>query len=238
MTLHPLGDQAWLASFDDEDAAATFAAAVRGGNPDWLLDVVQAYHSVAVFFDADRVRLMVVEQWLRKRDGAASTTTRLQGRRHILPCCYEMQLDLTRVAEHTGLSPDEVIRLHTSCDYTVYAIGFCPGFPYLGYLPAALSGVPRLSSPRLRVEPGSVGLTGRQTGIYTEARPGGWNLVGRTPLVLVDVATGYFPLRTGDRVAFARIDEQEFRRLQNERLPDDFVRNQADTGRKEKHQPG
>jgi len=78
--------------------------------------------------------------------------------------------------------------------------------------------VPRLSAPRLRVEPGSVGLTGRQTGIYPEARPGGWNLVGRTPLVLVDVAGGYFPLRTGDRVQFVRVDEAEFRRLQGQRL--------------------
>src|SRR5262249_43788972 len=121
-------------------------------------------------------------------------------------------------AAHTGLSPEEVIRLHTGAEYTVYAIGFCPGFPYLGYLPPALCGVPRLDAPRLHVEPGSVGLTGRQTGICTEARPGAWNLSGRTPLELVNVADGYFPLRTGDRVRFVRIDEAEFRRLQGERL--------------------
>ena len=196
---------------------------VRGGgaqgNPEWLVDVVQAYRSVAVFFDADRVRLAMVERWLRDLAAAPATEARADGRLHVIPCCYDMQLDLARVAEHIGLSPDEVIRLHTSCDYTVYAIGFCPGFPYLGYLPAELCGVPRLESPRLRVEPGSVGLTGRQTGIYTEARPGGWNLIGRTPLLLVDVADGYFPLRTGDRVRFERIDEWEYRRLYGERLP-------------------
>ena len=111
-----------------------------------------------------------------------------------------------------------MIRCHAGTDYVVYAIGFCPGFPYLGYLPPELCGVPRLPAPRLRVEAGSVGLTGRQTGIYTQARPGGWNLVGRTPLVLVDVADGYFPLRTGDRVQFERIDEAEFQRLQGQRL--------------------
>src|SRR5205807_9781511 len=109
-------------------------------------------------------------------------------RSHRIPCCYELQMDLTRVAEATHLSDDEVIRLHCETEYTVYAIGFCPGFPYLGYLPPSLSGVPRLPAPRLRVEAGSVGLTGRQTGIYTEARPGGWNLIGRTPLELVHVA--------------------------------------------------
>ena len=74
------------------------------------------------------------------------------------------------------------------------------------------------ASTRTRVGAGSVGLTGRQTGVYTEARPGGWNLVGRTPLELVNVADGYFPLRTGDRVRFARIDETEFRKLQGRRL--------------------
>jgi inhibitor of KinA len=78
--------------------------------------------------------------------------------------------------------------------------------------------VPRLETPRLRVDPGSIGLTGRQTGIYTEPRPGGWNLIGRTPLQLVDVADGYFPLRTGDRVRFECIDEVEFRHLQGRRL--------------------
>ena len=139
-------------------------------------------------------------------------------RLHRIPCCYEFQLDLARVAEHTHLPIDEIIRLHSEAEYTVYAIGFCPGFPYLGYLPPALCGVPRLPTPRLRVEPGSVGLTGRQTGIYPEARPGGWNLIGRTPLTLVNVAAGYFPLRTGDRVRFEPIGEAEFRRLAGRRL--------------------
>jgi inhibitor of KinA len=129
-----------------------------------------------------------------------------------------MALDLGTVAAHTGRSAEEIIHLHAATEYTVYAIGFCPGFPYLGYLPPELCGVPRLETARLRVEPGSVGLAGRQTGIYTEARPGGWNLIGRTPLVLVDVADGYFPLRTGDRVCFERIDEAAFRQLAGERL--------------------
>ena len=75
-----------------------------------------------------------------------------------------------------------------------------------------------MASPRLRVEQGSVGLTGRQTGIYTEVRPGGWNIIGRTPLQLVDVQAEYFPLRTGDRVQFTRIDEREFAVLVGTRL--------------------
>ena len=219
MQLVPLGDQGALAYFPDETAALRFAAAVRQLREPWLVDVVQAYTSVAVYSDLLRIDYIALAEALRRVEADAEHgPPPAPGALHVIPCCYEFQLDLARVAEHTGLSPDEVIRLHTAAEYTVYAIGFCPGFPYLGYLAPQLSGVPRLPTPRLRVEAGSVGLTGRQTGIYTEPRPGGWNLLGRTPLELVHVADGYFPLRTGDRVRFARIDEAEFRALQGQRL--------------------
>jgi inhibitor of KinA len=178
---------------------------------------VPAYTSVAVFFDLGQTTFAAVAPHLRRIDAEDSSPLE-PGPLHSIPCCYEMQLDLARVAEHTGLTAEEVIRLHTGTEYTVHAIGFCPGYPYLGYLPPQLCGVPRLPTPRLRVEAGSVGLAGRQTGIYTEVRPGGWNLIGRTPLQLVDLADGYFPLRVGDRIRFQRIDEAEFRRLQGERL--------------------
>jgi inhibitor of KinA len=213
----PLGDQGALARFADEAAALRWAEAVRRHNLPWLLDVVQAYTTVAVFHDPEQVALTDVLATLASL-AIPEASEEGAGRLHVIPCCYEMQLDLDRVAAHTGLSAEEVIGLHAATVYTVYAIGFCPGFPYLGYLDPRLSGVPRLESPRPRVEAGSVGLTGRQTGIYTEPRPGGWNLIGRTPLVLVDVAAGYFPLRTGDRVRFGRIDRVEFHRRQGERL--------------------
>jgi inhibitor of KinA len=215
----PLGDQAVLVYLTDEAAAWLFAALVRAANPPWLVDVVQAYTSVAVFFDLDKISYaQVVERLRRVETEKATSGTLPEVRRHVIPCCYKLQLDLARVAEHTGLSAEEIIRLHGETEYTTYAIGFCPGFPYLGYLPAALCGVPRLPAPRLRVEAGSVGLTGRQTGIYTEVRPGGWNIIGRTPLQLVDVADNYFPLRTGDRVRFERIDEGRYQKLLGERL--------------------
>lgn len=216
MTLVPLGDQAALAYFDDECLAWRFAVAVRQANDPWLIDVVHAYSSVAVFFNLDKTGFARVAE--RAREQLAQMPIDAESRLHRVPCCYELGLDLKRIAQHTRLSADQVIRLHTEAVYTVCAIGFCPGFPYLGYLPDSLCGVPRLESPRLRVEAGSVGLTGRQTGIYTEARPGGWNLVGKTPLELVNVADNYFPLRTGDRVQFVHIDAAEFRRLQGQRL--------------------
>jgi inhibitor of KinA len=218
MKLLSLGDTGVLAYLPDEAAAQRFAAAARAADLPGRLDVVPAYASVAVFFNPGLTSLAAVSAILEQLD-LASPAAQPESRLRELPCCYEMNLDISRVAEQTGLTPADVIRLHTSTEYTVYAVGFCPGFPYLGYLPPELCGVPRLPTPRVRVAPGSVGLTGRQTGVYPLERPGGWNIIGRTPLVLVDPATEYFPLRVGDRVQFRRIDESEYRRRAGERLP-------------------
>jgi inhibitor of KinA len=214
--VQPLGDQAALATPADEAGAVRLASAVRRRNPPWLLDVVQAYRTVAVFYDLGVIGFAAVADWLRQLDAAGEDAP--PGKSHLIPCCYALGPDLGAVASHCGLTPEEVVRLHSGTEYVVYAVGFCPGFPYLGYLPERLCGVPRRASPRLRVEAGSIGLTGRQTGVYTEERPGGWSLVGRTPLELVHVVDGYFPLRTGDRVRFAPIDEAEFGRLKGQRL--------------------
>lgn len=218
----PLGDQAVLAYLPDEASAVQFAAAVRAANHPWLQDVVPAYASVGVFFDADRIDTAAVTAWLSERAATArqwpAETAPLRSRLVEVPVCYEMAPDMPRVCEHTGLSADDVIRLHTGTAFTVYAVGFVPGFPYLGYLPAELCGVGRLPSPRVRVEPRSVAITGRQTAIYPVASPGGWNLIGRTPLTIVDVAGGFFPLRVGDVVRFRRIDEKRYRELEGERL--------------------
>src|SRR5437016_22476 len=129
MTLAPLGDTAVLAHLADEAAALRFAAAVRATAPPWLVEVVPAYLSVAVFFDPARVRWAAAADELRRLGATADTgSVPAPGRTVTIPCCYELGPDLPRVAEHTGLSADEVVRLHTGTDYTVYAIGFCPGF--------------------------------------------------------------------------------------------------------------
>lgn len=216
MRLETMGDQGILARFADENGAVTWASAVRSAALPWVFDVVGAYSTVAVFPDLAKISLEEARAALAGI--RAGRGDRQAGKLHLIPCCYDRGLDQDRVAKHLGLSADEIVRLHASREYTVYAIGFCPGFPYLGYLPEPLCGVPRLESPRVRVEAGMVGLTGRQTGIYTEPRPGGWNLVGQTPLTLVDVADGYFPLRTGDRVRFEPISPSEFDRLRGQRL--------------------
>jgi inhibitor of KinA len=222
MRFEPLGDQAVLARCPDENAATVFAGQVRAASLPWTVDVVQAYGSIAVYYDLTAIDFHRAAQQLAQMEKTSSAAT-AESRTVTIPCCYELGLDWSRLEEHTGLAAEDVIRLHCQTTYTVYAIGFCPGFPYLGYLPEAIASVPRLATPRLKVAEGSVGLTGRQTGIYTQERPGGWNIVGRTPLQLVDVADGYFPLRTGDQVRFERIDKAMFKKLAGKRLPESSV---------------
>lgn len=218
MRLEPLGDQAVLATCVDEHAASVFARALRLAPPVWCIDVVQAYVSVAVYYDGATIDFTKAAAYIVAEFAHASQATTNAGKLITIPCCYELGLDFERVTKQTRLSREQIITLHCGTIYTVYAIGFCPGFPYLGYLPAELAGVPRLDSPRLRVEAGSIGMTGRQTGIYTEVRPGGWNIIGRTPLTLVDVAGDYFPLETGDRVQFVAIGRAEFEERLGRRL--------------------
>ncbi len=102
-----------------------------------------------------------------------------------IPVCYggEFGEDLAFVAEHADLTPDEVIEIHSGAEYLVYMLGFAPGFPYLGGMPERIT-APRRDSPRLKIPAGSVGIAGSQTGVYPIETPGGWRLIGRTPLAL------------------------------------------------------
>ena len=120
--------------------------------------------------------------------------------------------------EYARLTVDEVVSLHSQSTYVCHAIGFAPGFPFLGYLPEALQGIPRRESPRPRVPAGSVGITGKQTGVYPAQSPGGWAIIGTTPLSLADLDDAYFPISTGDRIRFVPIGEAEFEARRGERL--------------------
>lgn len=236
MRIEPLGDQAVLVYFDGEDETLAYADALRAADLPGVIDIVQSFRSVAAFYDesADYEALAGAMRSIQPRPpiptlpheggggnaGCRPTTAILPhgAKTHVIPCCYEMGPDLAAVAAVEGLTLPRVIELHTTAEFVVRAIGFCPGFPYMSGLPAELAGLPRRPSPRVRVEAGSVGITVGWTCVYTLPRPGGWNLIGRTPLTLVDPAADYFPLRPGDRVRFAAIGAAEFARLAGRRL--------------------
>jgi len=213
MTWVRQGESCWLLR-DLPGPAFRVAAQLEAERIAGLLEAVPAYDTVGLYVDPERFRPEVVGVPLESGLAAIAEPPA----EHVIPVCYEMNEDLAEVAGLCGLSEQEIVLEHTSTTYTCHALGFCPGFAYLGELPSRIAGVPRLPSPRTRVAPGSVGITGDQTGVYPLARPGGWRLIGRTPLTLVCMEDEYFPIRCGDRVRFQRIDVREYERLLGERL--------------------
>lgn len=224
-TFEPLADDALLLRFGEVIDATHNARALQASrllrerNPSWLRDIVPAYASLAVFFDGSRIdhsdpHAFVAAQLraiLRNQQTAGAASARIID----IPVCYEPEMapDLAEAANELGIAADELVRRHSSASYTVAMIGFAPGFPYLLGLPDSLA-LPRLATPRTRVPAGSVAIGGNQTGIYPRESPGGWRLLGRTPLVLFDAARASPALLTpGDQVRFQRIDAAAYERL-------------------------
>jgi KipI family sensor histidine kinase inhibitor len=179
------------------------AAALRADPPPGLRGVTPAYVSLLVEFDplATDVRALH-ERLLQSLDAPPPELPSAAHRVREIPTVYggEFGPDLREVARRTGLSEQEVVRSHVATTMTVYMIGFSPGYPYMGDLPSELR-LPRRATPREQVPPGSVAIADRQSSIYTRATPGGWHLIGRTPLVLFDERRdppAYFA--PGDRV--------------------------------------
>ena len=187
-----------------------------------VTEITTAFGTVAVFYDP--LRVTPTEETIfasleaailaALRGGADKPTVEkpIPARAFEIPVCYaaEFAIDLEDVARHSELPPEEVICLHSSADYRVACVGFTPGFPYLAGLPAQLS-TRRRATPRRAVPAGSVAIGGNQTGIYPLQSPGGWQIIGRTPLRLFDV-TKPSPalLSAGDRVRFRQITRNEF----------------------------
>ncbi len=194
---------------------ARLAAAVRAQRIPGITDIVPTYCSVMVCYDPLTLTFDELEQnllCLAQSEGAAyESTSKLVE----IPVAYGGVFgpDLNDVAAQAGISPDEVIRIHSSVDYPVAMLGFLPGFPYLSGLDARIH-TPRLDTPRTAIPRGSVGIGGQQTGIYPLESPGGWRLIGRTPLLLFDAAgTREIPYAAGDIIRFVPISEAEFYRI-------------------------
>ena len=228
MRIQPLGDSAIILDFADEtsDAAELLrrslsaADALERANIPGVIEVTSAYQSVALFLDLNRIASVVdgrsIADFLHDRIVSLVRSkghrSRIRTRSVEVPVCYDLELapDLARVAEQTSLEQTEVIALHSCATYTTACIGFMPGFPFLAGLSAKLH-VPRLATPRTHVPAGSVAIAGAQAGIYPFDSPGGWNVIGRTPLRLFDAdANPPALLRPGDRVRFRIITRDEF----------------------------
>jgi inhibitor of KinA len=219
MKIDALGDSALIINLADEisDSSGLLArvlsaaATIEGAKLPGVVDVTSSYESVAVFFDLPQVE-PDIEDKIRVLIASAGVRVSGKKRRVQIPVCYdeEFALDLDRVANHTSLTPHAIVMLHSSAEYTVACIGFMPGFPFLTGLPQQLR-VPRLESPRTKVSAGSVAIANAQAGVYPLESPGGWNVLGRTPLQLFRVNENPPTLlRPGDCVQFRRITRAQF----------------------------
>lgn len=217
----PVGDAAILIEFGDRideavnrrvrSLAATLAQEPLHG----LIEAVPTYRSLLLHYDPLHLDYVTLERWARERLEQSGALALPEPRQVEIPTVYGGPYgpDLNFVARHNGLSAQEVIRIHSGTAYPVFMIGFTPGFPYLGGVDAAIA-APRLETPRTQVPAGSVGIAGQQTGVYPLASPGGWRIIGRTPLRLFDPHTDPPALLApGDRVRFVPILEEEFERL-------------------------
>ena len=190
-----------------------------------VIEYVSAFSSVTIFYDPLAVKKMhmgsmteaplsfeilaaLVTEMLTKLGNGVNHTPRVVE----IPVCYggEFGPDLEYVAEYNQLSAEEVIRIHAGGQYLVYMIGFAPGFPYLGGMPEAIA-APRRQSPRMSIPAGTVGIAGMQTGVYPIATPGGWQLIGKTPLALFRPDENPPTLlQSGDHIRFYPISRQEY----------------------------
>lgn len=180
-----------------------------------VVDVIPAFASLLINYDPRVIGYEDMKERIRnllKVDAKAGAGSR---RIYEIPVCYggEYGPDLASIADHAGLSEEEVIRIHSSRDYLIYMLGFLPGFCYLGGLDERIF-TPRLANPRLKIDAGSVGIGGSQTGIYPLDSPGGWQLMGKTPVKTYDPDREKpILVEAGDYIRFVPIDEAEYKRI-------------------------
>ncbi|MFB9331037.1 5-oxoprolinase subunit PxpB [Paenibacillus aurantiacus] len=236
--LEPLGDSAAIVRFGEAIDPAVhrkvigLASRLERAPIPGMTDIVPSFASLTVHYDPISLHAQFgaavreagggfgyVSRCLAERLQGSGDEVHAAARIVDIPVCYGGDLgpDLGEVASHNGLSEEDVIAIHASGDYTVYMIGFAPGFPYLGGLSARIA-TPRRTTPRLAIPAGSVAIGGGQTGVYPLATPGGWRIIGRTPIRLFrpEEAAPSF-LRAGDRVRFSPMTREAYDRCEEVR---------------------
>jgi inhibitor of KinA len=229
-TLFPLGDNAILIDFGNElnesinKKLLSIFQKIKNQNLPGVLDVVPAYSSLTIYYDVMKILEKAgsrsvfdfVANQVKKIIEDDTEILLEENRKISIPVCYdeEFGIDLTYLANEKNLSVKDVIHLHSSKTYRVYMIGFLPGFAYMGTVDQKIQ-IPRKENPRTKIDAGSVGIAGAQTGIYPLQSPGGWQIIGRTPLQLFNKEkTEPVLLQPGDEIKFFSISKDEFRNYQ------------------------
>ena len=223
----PSGDCAIIVEFGNEISEdinariSSFSQILQGSMSDVLLqkgviEAVPTFRSVLITYDPKVIRYGALCEKIKGLLSQVKVGDHKEKRVVEIPVCYggEYGPDLEFVAQHAGITPQEVIDIHTSTDYLIYMLGFQPGFPYLGGLDEKLV-TPRLESPRAQIPAGSVGIGGKQTGLYPVASPAGWQIIGTTPVKCYNLAKDpAIPYEAGDYIRFYAITEEEYKEIE------------------------
>lgn len=218
MEIHSAGEDALIVYLGEGTSPETSArvqqgvAAITRALGDDLVDVVPSFASILVVYRLDRTDHLSVRQRIHRALDTLEAKDASEGKLVTLPVYYSTEVgpDLEPLARRAGLEVDDVIQIHQLTEYRVYAIGFAPGFAYLGQVDERIA-APRLTTPRQKVPRGAVGIADRQTAVYPAPSPGGWNLIGRCPLRMFDPgAEPTMPVAVGDRVRFEMISREQF----------------------------
>jgi len=218
------GDRGLRIQFGDTISAAvnekirSFSFLLEKANISGVVEWIPTYTAISIVYDPYVISYDQLKERVQMLEGELSLVE-LPPRKVVhIPVCYggEMGPDLHRVAEHNGLVADKVTAIHSKPDYLIYMMGFTPGFPYLGGMSEKIA-TPRLKEPRRKIPAGSVGIAGSQTGIYSIETPGGWQLIGRTPVKLYDVnRESSILLQAGNYIRFEAITEKEYRLMEKD----------------------
>jgi len=224
--LAPSGDLALVASFGNEISEVlnievrSLMLALEKSNVEGIVEMTPTYCSLMIHYDPLRIGYQALCEKVLETLDVLDEIELPQPRVIEIPTLYggEVGPDLEYVAKHNGLTAEQVVEIHVSGTYRIYMLGFTPGFPYLGGMDKRIA-TPRLQTPRTKIIGGSVGIAGAQTGIYPIDSPGGWQIIGRTPVALYDPLLEVpILLKTGEYIRFVQIDQDTFDRLSSERI--------------------